>query len=283
MKNVFKILKTQLLSFLVFLNIILISASANAQSISISPSRLFFTGNAGQELTEQVTLTNSGTTSVIFRSSLMDWKRDSIGEKQYAPANTLPSSNASWIEVKPNVITVPANGSAIVTVTMHVPAKLPTASVSNSMLFLTQINEQLAKTTAKGNSPRIGVSVKLEFGVHVYFTQPTALSKDLDIAAFDYRGIITEKGVKVRRFAIKVKSNGTVVTDGTLRFDITNQTTGTDYKVEPRALSFLPGNEQVVYLDLPVTLTGKYVLVALLDSGEETSLKVAKKEIDLKD
>ncbi|MCC8407849.1 hypothetical protein LJ707_02840 [Mucilaginibacter sp. UR6-1] len=277
----FNIVKPLSLCFFVLFNIITLCGSVSGQSVSVSPSRIFFSGNAGQELTEQVTLNNSGSVPVIFRSSIMDWRRDSVGEKYYSPANTLSSSNASWLEVKPNVVTVPANGVAVITVTMHVPAKLPqTSTVTNSMLFFTQINEQLAKSTIKGNSPRIGVSVKLEFGVHVYFTPPGASSKELDIVAFDDRGNVAVKTKQVRRFAIRIKSTGNVVTDGNLRFDVTNQVTGDEVKVEPRAISLLPGSEQLVYLDLPVTLNGKYILVALLDSGEETSLKVAKKELD---
>lgn len=270
--------------FFTLIAFIVSSNAVFAQSVSISPSRLFLTGNAGQELRQQVTIYNTSEQPVTFTSSLRDWKRDSIGEKQYFAPNTLSSSNAPWIQVTPNVITVPAKSNSKVTVLMRVPQQLSVSNaVTNSMLFLTQINEQSTKLKANGANPRIGVSIKLEFGIHLYFTPQGASNKEFDFLAFDYKGTQVINNKKIRRIAVKIKNTGNVVTDGYLRFDITNQTTGDEVKVEPRAISMMPGNEQIVYADLPASLTGKYVLIALLDSGEETSLKVAKKELEFTD
>jgi hypothetical protein len=261
-----------------------LAGALRAQSISISPSRVFLTGNAGQELSQQVTLYNTSPQPVTFRSSLKDWKRDSIGEKHYFSPNTLPLSNASWVEIIPNVVNIPPKGSSKVMIIMRVPALLPAkAVVANSMLFLTQINEQSTKVETRGANPRIGVLVKLEFGVHIYFTPEGSANKELDFVAFDYKGKQTIKNRKTRQIAIKIKNSGNVVTDGYLRFDITNQTTGEEVKISPKAISMLPGDEQIIYADLPAELSGKYVLIALLDSGEETSLKVAKKELEFTD
>ncbi|RYZ93455.1 MAG: hypothetical protein EOP47_29500 [Sphingobacteriaceae bacterium] len=255
-----------------------------AQSVSISPSRVFLTGEAAQELSQQIILSNPSDNPVIFTSSFKDWKRDSIGEKHYFAPNTMPLSNASWVEVTPNVVTIPAKSSVNITIGMHVPSVLPNKNaVTNSMLFLTQINEQQAKLKTGGANPKIGVSVKLEFGIHVYFTPQGTVNKNLDFVAVDYKGQQTINNKKTRRIAVKIKNTGNVVTDGFLRFDITNQVTGDEVKIDPKAISMMPGDEQIIYTDLPVTLKGKYVLVALLDGGEETSLKVAKKELEFTD
>ncbi len=250
-----------------------------AQAISISPSRMFFTGEKGQELTQQVTLTNTGTTGLSFKTSLMDWGRDSVGEKQYYPAGSLALSNAKWLEVTPSVVEIPPGSKQQVTVTMHVPADLPANAVTHSMLFLTQINEQAnAKTSA--THAAIGVIVKLEFGVHIYYTSPLTSKKDLDFLAFYNDGVKAAGATQVHRVAVKVKNRGEVMTDGFISFEVTNKTTGDEFKIPAKAISMLPNDEQVIYVDLPITLTGHYLLVALLDAGDETSLKVAKKEVD---
>jgi len=268
--------------FLMLFFVFFMGEQAQAQAISISPSRMFFTGEKGQELTQQITLTNTGTITASFKASLMDWARDSIGEKQYFPPGSKPLSNASWLEVTPNVVEIPAGGKQQVTVTMHVPKDMPTSTVTHCMLFLTQIN---AQATSKVNTAHasIGVIVKLEFGVHVYYTPPLTTKKDLDFLAFYNDGIKTSGSAQVRRVAVKVKNQGEVMTDGFISFEVTNKTTGDEFKIPAKAISMLPNDEQVIYVDLPITLKGHYLLVALLDGGEETNLKVAKKELDFTD
>ena len=84
----------------------------------------------------------------------------------------------------------------------------------------------------------------------------------------------------MRRVALKIKNRGNVVTDGSVRFEVTNALTGSELKIAPKVISMLPNDEQITYLDLPLSLNGHYLLVALIDCGEETNLKVAKKELD---
>ncbi|OKS86598.1 Fn3-like domain-containing protein [Mucilaginibacter polytrichastri] len=266
--------------FFVFLLLITIDGQhTQAQAISISPSRMFFTGAKSQELTQQVTLTNTGTTALSFKASLMDWARDSIGEKQYAQPGTNALSNAQWLEVAPNVVEIPSGAKQQLTVTMHVPAGASADAVTHSMLFLTQINEQ-GGSKANATHASIGVIVKLEFGIHIYYTPPLTIKKDLDFLTFYYDGIKTSGTVQVRRVAVKVKNQGDVMTDGFISFEVTNKSTGEEFKIPAKAISMLPNDEQVIYVDLPITLKGPYLLVALLDGGEETNLKVAKKELD---
>ncbi|NCD72146.1 fimbrial biogenesis chaperone [Mucilaginibacter agri] len=268
--------------FLMLLFTIAMGQRTLAQAISISPSRMFFSGDKGQELSQQVTLNNTGKATLSFKASLMDWSRDSTGEKRYYPAGTQASSNATWVEVMPNVVELPPGSKQQVTVTMHVPKDAPAGTVTHSMLFFTQINEQ-ASSKVNTNHASIGVIVKLEFGVHLYYTSPGSVKKDLDYLAFYNDGNKTIGNAQVHRIAVKIKNTGNVVTDGFISLEATNKTTGDELKLPPRAISMLPNDEQVVYLDLPSTLKGHYLLVALLDSGEETNLKVAKKELDFTD
>ena len=267
------------LSWCAFIILLFIKNYGQAQAVSVSPSRLFFTGNTGQEISQQITITNTGNTSATFSASVMDWDRDSIGEKRYYPAGTQKLSNARWVEVLPNVIEIAPGAKKQVNVLVHVPVDEVNKGVKNSMLFLTQINEQ-KPSQALNNNANIGVIVKLEFGIHVYYTPTGITHKELDFLAVENKGLVTVNNEKVRRIAIKIKSLSSVVTDGFLNFELTNKTTGEEIKPGAKAISMLPGDEQIVYLDLPNTITGSYLLVALLDGGPETTLKIAKKEIN---
>jgi hypothetical protein len=253
--------------------------TVQAQAVSVSPSRLFFSGDAGRDVEQQVTISNNGKTAATFRASMMDWDRDSIGNKRFYAPGTRPRSNAAWVEVLPNVVVIPPGAKQQVTVTLHVPADVAAVNtVSNSMLFLTQLNEQRTDQHLAGSKATIGVVIKLEFGIHVYYT-PTALSqKDIDFLAIGLQKTAPQNE-KQNRVAVKIKNKGNVVTDGFLKFELSNKQNGDEVKIAPKNISMLPNDEQTVYLDLPASLQGPYVLVALLDAGEETNLKVAKKEL----
>lgn len=255
------------------------SETLKAQSISVSPSRLFFSGDSGQDIDQQVTISNNGKTSATFRASMMDWERDSIGDKHFFPAKSKPHSNATWVEVLPNVVEIQPGGKQQLTVTLHIPKDgAATKVVSNSMLFLTQINEQHVNPTATGKAS-IGVVVKLEFGIHVYYTPVEFNQKDLDFLAIRQQSEKVDNKENLNKVAVKIKNRGNMVTDGFLKFELSNKQTGDEIKLPAKSISMLPDDEQIVYLNLPGSLHGQYVLVALLDAGEETNLKVAKKEL----
>jgi len=248
----------------------------SAQDISVSPARIFFKQSEPQRLSQRVTLFNSGDKSIIFQSSISDWKRDSLGNKVYFSAGTLSSSNASWVEVQPNIVEIPAHSKKEVTVILHVP-KDKKPGLTHSMLFLTQLNAQPSRALANGKT-NIGVMVKLEFGIHVYYTPLLTELKNLEFINLKEK-TVTEGNKKIRRIEVKIKNTGNVVTDGFLRLEVTDKSSGKEMKLPERAISMLPGDEQTIYLDMPASLKGTYLVVALLDSGEQTNLKVAKKDI----
>lgn len=256
----------------------LTAGNGKAQGISVTPSRMFFSGMPGQAAVRQLELYNTGQGRLAFNTSVKDWLRDSTGNKVYYDAGKLPTSNATWLEVVPNTIDLGPGEKKTVTVTLHVPAT-PAAgkSVTNSMLFFTQVNEQQAFTSEKES--KIGINLRLELGIHIYHTPPGFSRKDLEFEAFNDQGLAIQQQDTVRQLALKVKNTGDIVADSRIRFEITSKTTGEELHIPATAISMLPGAEQVIYLPLPANLQGRYLAVALLDGGTDTSLKIAEKEV----
>ncbi len=252
---------------------------AQAQGLSVSPSRMFFTGNSGKVVSQQLELRNNGSATVALKGSVKDWQRDSLGEKVYTEPGTVPTSNARWLEVVPDLVEIPPGGKANITVFMHIPDGAPAGGVTNSMLFFTQLNEQKAYTqNVQGH--QIGINIKLEMGIHVYYTPGMKVRKQLDFVAFEDRGIKPGTADSLQRLAVKIKNSGEVVADGHIRLELTDKDTGEEIKYPGRSISLLPGAEQVVFLDIRPLKGHKHVLaVALLDCGPETDLKVAEKEL----
>lgn len=256
---------------------LLFSFSSQAQELGVAPSRIFFSGTAGQTVIQQVELSNHGTAAMAFTASLKDWERDSLGNKIYREAGTLAKSNAAWIEVVPNSLELEPGTSKKLTISMHIPSDITKLNhVSNSMLLLGQVTKQVPNTTdGSGRLRGVGINVKLEVGIHVYYTPPGAVNKNIDLIAFNDQKMPDAS----HRLGLKLQSKGDMVTDGAIRFEVTNKATGEEMSFPPRAFSMMPGTEQMVYLYLPATLKGRFLVVAIQDSGLETNLKVAEKEV----
>jgi P pilus assembly chaperone PapD len=263
-------------SLILFFFLILRLTSGMGQGASVAPSRIFFSTPPGHTHSHLVALDNTGNTPLVFNVSVKDWQRDSLGNKVYYKAGSLPASNSSWLEVTPGTVVVPPRSRKTINVTMHMPdtgSRAP--GVTNSMLFFTQVEQQ--QPIIFRNKGGVGVHIRLEFGVHIYNTPPGLRRKDLDITAF--KELPDRENSGSRNIALKVSNTGEVVTDAWLRFEMTDRVTGEEMTISPVSLSILPSAEQVVHLSLPPGIRGKFLLVAILDSGDHSPLKVAEKDV----
>jgi len=248
--------------------------AVSGQGFSIAPSRVFFSGNPGETVTRDLVFTNTSGKKMSFVTKMQDWDRDSIGNKVYYASNTMPVSNAQWLSLPGNEITVEPGETKQVSLTMVIP---PTAKkLSHSMVFFTQRHEQQPLTNTKAG---IGINVIMEVGIQVYYTPPGLNGGDLEFKAFEDRGIIETEGVKNRKIALKIHNNGDLNKDAWVKLELTNKETGEEVKIAPAIIAMLPGATQWVTINLPAHLKGKFLAIAMLDAGSFYDLKVAEKEL----
>ncbi len=77
-----------------------------AQGVTVSPTRLFFTGAPGSVQQQTITIINGTKEPMAFNVSFCDWYRDSVGNKVYLPAGTENRSNAAWLQPSENTVTI---------------------------------------------------------------------------------------------------------------------------------------------------------------------------------
>jgi len=249
-----------------------------AQAVSFSPARIFFKGNPGETITEDITLYNSSKDTYEFIANIKDWKRDSLGTKIYFPMNVLPNSNAKNISLEGTSIKLGPGEKRSFTISMLIPKENSNIS-SNSMLFFTQTNARQA-TVSGANG--IGIKINLELGVQLFYTPTTARVGEMKFLAFEYENKVLEQE-KINRFAVKFENTGDFNKDGVIRFELTNKQTGEETKLPPISIAIMPHDQQWIYCPMLTQLTaGDYLVVAILDTGENNDLKVAEKEINVK-
>lgn len=263
-------MKFYLTLFLIYLNTL-----TYAQGISVSPSRIFFKGQSGQTVSQTISFSNTSNSEFYFVSNLKDWDRDSLGVKKYFPAGQRKQSNASWLLLSDNSVRLAPGETKNVILNMTIPNDAAPLALTNSMLFFTQVKEQ------KGDLQKgVNMNVLLEMGIQVYHLPSGLAQGDLEFLAFEDRGMFTkETEQEVRQMFVKVKNTGQINKDAYVRFELTNMETGEEVPVKSIAIAMLPDAEQWIQLDLPATLKGRYLAVAILDAGTQYDLKIAEKEI----
>jgi len=251
--------------------------TSNGQDISISPVVMRLSGKPGEIINRVIYISNTGKSTYEFQVNMKDWKRDSLGNKLYSDPGTLLHSNANWVSFpETDFKLLPAEKKEF-PIYIQIPEKIDPSMSTNSMLFITQINP-FEKST---NHKALGIKVSYEFGVQLLYSPEKA-----DVGTILYKNLehVIDSVTKTSLVKISIQNTGTVHKNGVINVELTNKQTGEEIKLDPLSFAILPLDFQYIYFKIPTALaTGEYLLIALLDAGKDTELKVAEKNIHVED
>jgi hypothetical protein len=240
----------------------------------VSPAKLYFTQKGTNEQTLRLHLTNPMDTRLVLQATCADWRRDSTGEKVYYPVGSLPTSCCSLVKVIPSTIELAPGEQRDVLVTLLADQSVKSGAIRNGMLLLTQSNEQEV-ARLKGASQFI---IRAQIGVHVYVIPDENLKSDIAITNMDIVKSGSQYQVKVQ-----VRNSGGTLLESQLRLEYLNLATMQEVKAEAVPVNTMPKDDYRVIATVPSTLpAGKYLIVAVMDSGPSQTLKVAELEATLK-
>lgn len=248
--------------------------STFAQGISMSPTRLFFTGSPGETVNQLVTLNNSSNTDYVFNINLKDWQREEDGNKVYTEPESLENSNAAWVSTQKSTVNLPAKKNIEIIVSMKIPDNASPSDVTNSMLFFTQIGKQKDEAEQQNG---IGIITLFEFGLHVYYTPPQNNNQSLEI--MDIKEVVVNDK-QLPTIAIDITNDGNTVSDATVEFELTNTESGEEIKLKSVNISMMPNTNQTVKFALPDALKGTYLGVSIIKIAGTNDLSVGEKTFE---
>ena len=274
-------IKYYLLSFFA-LALIGFSTNVNAQGVSVDQGRLFFKNVPGESQTKEIVLTNPTKEKVILQMSFSDWSRDENGIKNYVEANTSGHSCASWVNLSSSSVEIPPMSEKTLRVEMTPPSDFKAKQgVQNTMLFISQIRDPLARTNTGGNL-KSSIDVAFQIGVHVYYIHPSLQKKELAIKGFK---IDTNNDASTAQLMLKLQNVGETVVDGSIKIELTHAETGKEFRLfekHPISAAFMPNDVRSVPLELPAELpAGAYSALAIVDIGPAHDLQMAMIDIEL--
>ncbi len=255
--------------------ILLLSAVTIGKSqtgMQVSPVRLFFPEREGSTQTALIRVGNPSQQKIVMQLSCADWKRDTLGEKQYYKANSQNNSACPYLSFSPEFITLLPQQEGQVLATLKMPQGNQNI-LRNAMIFLTQTNEQ---ELAAQSLQKSGFIIRIQLGVHAYII-PTALQKkSIQLTDISYL-----KKEDKRRLRVWIKNDGELPMESFLRLELMNTETDEEIRLEAVPFNSLPGEAYWVGADLPEKLKpGKYLISAIADNGPDLSLQVV--EIEMK-
>lgn len=238
--------------------------------IAVNNGKLFFEGVTGEVLNQTLTVSNPTDDAVQLQIFLGDWKRDSLGIKQYSEPGTLGHSCANWLNINPPVAVIPPQGKINLNIQLSVPETYQiTSGVQNAMIFLRQMKPFKPKIAGAEEKLESDIQVLFQVGVHVYYTHPALQKKAIAIQDFQKKDN--------HQILLALQNMGEVELTAYTQLELTNLVDGTEIKLfeKPYQLSFMPDDFRYVSIELPETLPkGKFSALAIVDIGMDYDLEV---------
>jgi P pilus assembly chaperone PapD len=254
-------------------------ACAQAQNVSIAPSRLYFKVGLGEYKNQTVTITNNSQSKQSFTVSFADFEAPgSSGKSKFMDIGESENSCSKWLSATPSFFEIEPGQSQQIQVLLQIP-NLPEANkVKWSAMKIKIAKEKVKAQTADANSVGMGISETFQFAVHIFQCPPSVTFKNAEIVSFKDVTTLKDTG---RVLTLLVKNSGEAILDCASYLEITNLQNGNEERLKPFAYTILPGGSREVNFKLPNRPKGKYSVLGVVDYGSKENVQAAEITLDV--
>lgn len=255
------------------------SGDKSAAGVAVSPSKVIFNAKAGSSQTREVRVNNASKKTVKFQISFTDFNLGRTGK----PNPTKPGENKfglsdkiyavpAYFELKPGQVQV-------IKVTLAIPDKDESNISGWSLMAIDQITERPPLSGSKDQkSVALGIIPSFGFGVYIYNNPPGVKNTNVEIEQFSLHDSLGHKTLKM---VVHNVGDGIGFCAGYA--ELTNLKTGKITKVNGKNFTILPGFYRDFVYDIPKDQAkGSYSVVGVVDFGNETEVKAAELEFEIK-
>lgn len=259
---------------------LLMSGVALAQSVSMSPSRLYYKVDLGAYKTQTVTVTNNSQVRQAFNVSFGDFEPAGYqGKSKFMEPGESEHSCSEWLTATPSFFELDPGQSQKVQVLLQVPSSPDANKVKWAAMRIKLTKERKSSEITDKNAIGMGITETFQFVVHIFQTPPKVVSKSADI--IDFRESTTAQDTS-RVYSMRVKNTGEAILDCASYLELSNLGTGEETRLRPLAYTLLPGSEREVRFNLPRNQPkGRYSLMGVVDYGNRDNIQAAEMEITI--
>lgn len=260
---------------------LLIAANANAQSVSLSPSRLYFKTAPGETKKQVVHVTNNSQNKQSFVISFGDFSAPtSDGKTKLMKAGESEHSITSYVTASPSFFELEAGKSQDVEVVLDLPTLPEANKVKWGTMMLKLSKEKSDANTGEKDGVGLGIVETFQFVVHLFQTPPGITNRQSEITGFKE---ITPVGETKRMLSLTAKNTGDAILDCATYLDFSNTQTGYEQRTKPAAFTMLPGGGREIKFEIPADLPkGKYTVTAVVDIGSKEAVQAAEMDLEIR-
>lgn len=264
--------KHYLILSIILLTKTLFSPALAQTGITIGPPRVYYTIGPGQSQSEKVLISNpSKDYTLELGVSISDWEYNEFGDNQIYDPGTLATSCADWINVPEAFFSLAPGESKEIDVMMSIPKDYQNDSVPvhTAMLYVTQLNPRDGVDQDGAN-----IRIAVRTGIKLYQRKLGNNTPNIEITNFKIIDIEEDKAA-----SLFFENTGATWADGRISFELFNQATGETTALTNANLYTMPGDKRQFPVVLPKDLVkGNYIVTAILDYGENQTIKMAELE-----
>lgn len=253
---------------------------AKAQSVSISPSRLYYKVGMGEYKTQEINVTNNSTVRQSFTVLFSDFEPAGIeGKSRFMDAGESENSCSRWLSATPSFFEIEPGQTQKIQVLLQVPASPDANKVKWAAMRIKLTKEKKAPDSNDKNSIGMGVNETFQFVAHVFQTPPSVTLKSAEIESFKDLAAEGERG---RLLVMRIRNTGEAILDCASYLEFTNLQTGEEERIKPIAFTVLPGGSREIKFTVPKTLSkGKYSVLGVVDFGSRENVQAAELQVEV--
>jgi P pilus assembly chaperone PapD len=257
----------------------LIAAQADAQSISVAPSRFYYKVNPGGMKTQVLKVTNNSTTKESFVVNFGDFAAPgSAGKSVLMKPGESANSLVKYISANPSYFELDPGKTQEVQVTLELPNLPESNTVKWGTLMLKIEKEKNKVNDLGGTDVGMGILETVQFVVHIFQTPPNITKKSAEIISL--KQVSGDKPGE-RAVLLMTKNTGDAILDCASYIEFLNLNTGKKERMQPTAFTVLPGGAREMKFILPAMEKGKYNLTGVVDFGSREEVQAAELEMEI--
>jgi P pilus assembly chaperone PapD len=232
--------------------------SGFAQSVSLSPSRIYFKAAPGEVKKHVVHVTNNSTTRQSFTVTFADFAAPGIeGKTQLLKAGESEHSCSRYMSASPSFFEVEPGKTQDIEVIIDLP-NLPEANkVKWGTMMLKLAKEKTEANRNLKDGVGMGIIETFQFVVHIFQTPPSVTLRQAEITNFSE--VIASD--KKRTLELITKNTGEAIIDCATYLEFTNLKTGYEQRTKPIAYTVLPEGSRLNIFYVPEYMpAGRYTV-----------------------
>lgn len=255
-----RILRRNILPALLAAAAVLVPTALAQSGVGMSPPRVEFQANAGDQLSQTIILDNPSAASALeVTATLNDAVIQVDGSTLYLPPGSHQGSLADWLAVSSLNFSLEPGETREVVYTVEVPPGTPEGTYWSILFFESQAPGAGEATAG------IGIQTRVRVG-HVIYVNVGQVTRSGEIEGFRYQPADVEPTSSIR---VMFRNTGNALLRAEGRVELRNLDGELIHSLEVPSTPAFPGYASEIKALLPAELeTGEYLVLAVLDYGQ---------------